>query len=94
VILQGDHGPLDHPEKDIKTRFRNRTRILNAYLLPAGGAARLYDSISPVNTFRVILNHFFGTDYPLLEDRTFYSDPNDRFHYKLQDVTDIVQYAE
>ncbi len=94
VILQGDHGPLDHPEKESEQMFRNRTRILNAYLLPPEGAAMLYDSISPVNTFRVILNHFFGTAYPLLEDRTFYSDPNDRFHFKLQDVTDIVKYSE
>jgi len=72
--------------------YRNRTRILNAYLLPGNGASRLYDSISPVNTFRVILNHYFGTAYPLLADRTFYSSPTDNYHYKLQDVTDIVKY--
>lgn len=92
VILQGDHGPLDHPAKTTKETLRNRTRILNAYLLPDDGAIKLYDSISPVNTFRIILNRYFGTNYPLLEDRTFYSDPNDDFHYKLQDVTDKVQY--
>jgi len=25
-------------------------------------------AISPVNTFRLIFNHYFGADYPLLED--------------------------
>lgn len=91
IILQGDHGPLDHEEGTRRTLLRNRTRILNAYLLP-GGAGGLYDSITPVNTFRVILNRFFGTAYPLLEDRTYYSDPNDNYHYRLEDVTGQVRY--
>jgi hypothetical protein len=94
VVLQGDHGPLDHPAGATDQMYRERTRILNAYLLPNDGARWLYDSISPVNTFRVILNHYFGTNYPLLADRTYYSDPNDNYHYKLQDVTHIVQYEK
>jgi hypothetical protein len=93
IILQGDHGPLDHPGKTMEETFRSRMRILNAYLLPNDGKAKLYDSISPVNTFRVILNHYFGTIYPLLKDRAFYSNPDDKNHYELKDVTDIVKYG-
>ena len=28
--------------------------------------------MTPVNTFRVILKHWFGTQYPLLPDRVYY----------------------
>ncbi len=48
-------------------------RILNAYHLPGGGGGALYPEITPVNTFRVILNAYLGDSSPLLEDRSFYS---------------------
>ncbi len=93
IILQGDHGPMDHPEeKTMGETLRVRTRILNAYLLPDGGATKLYASITPVNTFRVILNRYFGTTYPLLADQTFYANPNDKSLYNLREVTGIVRY--
>jgi len=50
--------------------------ILNAYALPGVDPAQaLYPSISPVNSFRVVLNRYFGTDLPLLEDRSYFA-PN------------------
>jgi len=52
--------------------IKERFSILNAYYLPNGGHDLLYDSITPVNTFRVIFNHYFGKDYGLLKDRSFY----------------------
>ena len=55
-----------------ETDVRERYSIFNAYLFPDGGDEKLYDSISPVNTFRVLFNHYFGTNYPLLEDEAFY----------------------
>jgi hypothetical protein len=67
VILQADHGPDNAGPID-------RMRILNAYYLPGPGNDALYESISPVNTFRVVLDHYFGTDYGLIEDRSEYSD--------------------
>lgn len=73
IIVQGDHGPngfLDpQPEQ---TRYP----ILNAYLLPHGGQARLYDSISPVNSFRVVLDHYFDADIDLLPDKRYSTDPS------------------
>jgi hypothetical protein len=65
IILQSDHGYQDG--------FEKRLNILNAYLLPRRGTSLLYETISPVNTFRVIFNHYFGGDYPLLEDLSYYS---------------------
>jgi hypothetical protein len=61
IILQGDHG----------ARGDNRLENLNAYYLPGGKALNLYPKISPVNTFRVIFNSYFDTNYPLLEDKSF-----------------------
>ena len=33
--------------------------------------ARLYDTITPVNTFRIVLSQYLGFDIPLLPDRAF-----------------------
>jgi len=77
IVLQGDHG----------IRSENRMQILNAYYLPDNGADQLYESISPVNSFRYIFNHYFGTNYPLLEDKSYYSEPPDRFDLTLVEET-------
>ena len=61
IILQGDHG---NDGDDVYA-------IFNAYYLPEGGGSRLYPSITPVNTFRLILDQYFGTELGLLEDVTY-----------------------
>ena len=61
IIIQGDHG-LDE---------ENRSVILNAYYLPGNGNELLYPQISPVNTFRIILNTYFGTHFELLPDISY-----------------------
>ena len=74
IIIQADHGTrLGSPSSD-EELYRVRFGIFNALHLPNGGNESLYDSISPVNTFRVILDRYFGTEYGLLEDRSFYTD--------------------
>jgi len=46
---------------------------LNAYHLPEGvNGAGLYPSISPVNSFWVIFNRYFGQDLELLPDRSYF----------------------
>lgn len=75
IIVQGDHGPelgLSFESLN-ETNVKQRYSILNAYLFPNGGNANLYDSITPVNSFRVLFNHYFGTSYPLLEDKSYYT---------------------
>ena len=67
IIIQSDHGirPI-HPDVEIDdTEWQ---KIFNAYYLPGGGNELLYDHISPVNSFRIIFNHYFGANYELLED--------------------------
>jgi hypothetical protein len=75
IVIQGDHGPLTRlaPTPDRKMP------ILNAYYLPGVDVDKvLYRSISPVNTFRVILNNYFGQDLPLLEDISYYAPDRQR----------------
>jgi len=76
IIIQADHGPdakLD-PGWDIQSTYLpERMSILNAYYFPGQDYEELYEGITPVNTFRVVLNKYFGTDYDLLEDRSYFS---------------------
>ena len=105
ILLQGDEGPYPkaggRPDKQDEFRWRDlnpsqlreRSAILNAYHLPGSGAAALYPSISPVNSFRVIFNTYFDTKLPLLRDRIYRHDSENR-PYSYADVTDTVFEAE
>ena len=52
-------------------------RIFNAYYLPEGGNENLYETITPVNTFRVVFNTYFGGRYELLPDKSWYGHVED-----------------
>ena len=75
IILQGDHGATGVTSED-------RMKILNAYYLPEGGGEEIYPEISPVNTFRVVFNRYFGGDLPLLEDRSYFSPVERLFRFE------------
>lgn len=79
IIVQGDHGGPGTEQS------HDRMKILNAYYFPQG-ADRLYPSISPVNSFRLIFDTLFGTNYGLIPDQSYYSATWDFFHATL--VTD------
>jgi hypothetical protein len=76
IIIQGDHGPCSEL-RSINTiegnDFAERMPILNAYYFPDGNYDALYPGISPVNSFRQIFSQYFGMNYPLLPDSSFYS---------------------
>jgi hypothetical protein len=75
IIIQGDHGPGSHLDWDssANTCLWERTSILNTYYLPGDARSLLYPSISPVNSFRVVLNAYFGAVLPLLPDYTYFT---------------------
>ncbi len=89
IVIQGDHGPgaYLHWGSLENTLPAERFGILNAYYLPDGDYSRLYSSISPVNSFRVVLNQFFGANYTLLPDRHYYSSWS--FPFDFIEVTDL-----
>jgi hypothetical protein len=76
IILQGDHGT---PETEDSA---DRLKILNAYFLPGEGASKLHETITPVNSFRLILSTYFGADLGLLEGRSYYSSPDIIFDFR------------
>ena len=70
IILQSDHGPWIS-DKDPKHVYDARTRILNAYYVPPSLKTKLYPTITPVNSFRLLFSDIFNADYPLLPDQPF-----------------------
>jgi hypothetical protein len=67
IIIQSDHGPRPH-NPGIVIGPDEWHKILNAMYLPGMDYSEVSDSISPVNTFRLIFNYYFNADYPLLEN--------------------------
>ncbi|OGG12983.1 hypothetical protein A2773_05840 [Candidatus Gottesmanbacteria bacterium RIFCSPHIGHO2_01_FULL_39_10] len=99
ILLETDEGarfvaemldPDDSWEKASDKIIRMKFPILAAYYLPGVSRDKLYPGISPVNSFRIILNLYFGTKLPLLPDRV-YVFPNMQNLYRFRDVTDIVK---
>jgi hypothetical protein len=74
IIIQGDHGAPG-------ARVSRRMRILNSYYAPKA-AALFYPAITPVNSFRIILNAYFNQDLPLLEDHSYFSTFSDWAHFQ------------
>ncbi len=77
IIIQGDHNAATTPE---------RVKILNALYLPEGGAASAYHGMTPVNTFRLVLDFYFGQTNGLLPDRSF--------HVPQDDVVEFTEVSE
>lgn len=70
IVIQGDHGPLP----DLSFNGPEKMPILNAYYLPGAQAQKkLYSTITPVNTFRIILDSYFHQDLPMLKDVSYYA---------------------
>lgn len=80
IIVQADEGPYPiHLEDETRYDWTTATLeereikfgILNAWYLPDGRDIGLYPEVSPVNTFRLLFNGYFGTDLPILPDESF-----------------------
>ncbi|WP_214083863.1 hypothetical protein [Methanoculleus sp.] len=59
------------------------TNNFQAYYLPNGGNSTLYDTITPVNSWRVILNYYFNGSLPILDDISYWKGANDQW-YKIR----------
>jgi hypothetical protein len=73
-----------------RDELREKMRILNALYLPGAGEAPFRPNMTPVNTFRIVFNRYFGTALPLLPDEN-YVFVDDRHLYKFENVTSVVQ---
>lgn len=68
VIIEGDHGYSFWDAANQHKAFPN----LNTYYFSDHNYGKLYDGISPVNTFRVVLNKYFCQDLPMIKDSSIY----------------------
>jgi hypothetical protein len=98
IILQADEGPYPERyragdrtfrwEQATDMELKEKMGILNAYYLPGVDYSnpRLYPTITPVNSFRLVFDLYFGTKLGPLDDSSYvyanYSRP-----YKFLDVT-------
>ena len=103
IMLQADEGPF--PERysrlgwDFDWReasdaeLEEKFGILYAMRVPGADldAEGFHDGLTPVNAFRIIFNARFGTDLPLLPDRTW--SHTDLYHfYEMFDITDRLRH--
>jgi membrane-anchored protein YejM (alkaline phosphatase superfamily) len=74
IIIEGDHGFrqfLEGPEWFQRTSDSMKKYFLpnfNAVYFPDKNYSHLYDTMSPVNTFRIVFNQYFNQNFPLLKD--------------------------
>ena len=76
IIIQGDHGTAwggiiksDPPKEDVLQRLRNFDAI---YFPDEEKRIQLNDNRTLVNTFRIVFNSYFGSDYEILDDRMYW----------------------
>lgn len=74
IIIQGDHGPGLHTSfvNVEESCFDERFSILNAYYFSDQDYSVLSPDITPVNSFRMVLNKYFDTDLDVLDNRHYY----------------------
>jgi hypothetical protein len=94
ILIQGDHGSRLGMKMNsyAGTDLEESTSNLMAFHVPPSVRKELYPSITPVNSFRILLTAMFGADLKKLPDFTWYS-PYDR-PYEFTDVTNIVHKAD
>ncbi|MCL6566028.1 MAG: hypothetical protein K6U09_06360 [Acidobacteriia bacterium] len=81
IVLQSDEGPYPAAYRWTGSKrdwrhatipeLREKSGILYAVYLPDQAYQSFYQQITPVNTFRIILDQYFGTSLGLLPDRVF-----------------------
>ncbi len=86
IIIQSDHGfrfKINENDDTRKHAFLN----FEAFYFPDKNLDKEeYKILSPVNTFRIVFNEYFGTNYDLLENKAFLIEDS-----KFVDVTDFVK---
>lgn len=94
IILQADHGPAsifgkreDWLKNYSEEGVKERSSILYAVYFPDQNYQQFYNTITPVNTFRIVFDRYFNEGLELLPDKTYYTSYEKIYGYK--DITDI-----
>jgi hypothetical protein len=99
IIIQSDEGapfladrlmPSNNWKSADTGMLQKKFPIFAAYYFPDKNYDGLYQSITPVNAFRVVLNKYFNTNIPLLPDRNYVN--LDMQHlYEFKEVTNEIK---
>ena len=91
IIIQGDHGTawdvnwIEHSKEDVWQRMR----ILNAIYFPDPDKRdQLTDDRTLVNTFRIVFNSYFDSNYEILENKMYWG--WNKKPYYFEDVTNYL----
>ena len=88
IIVQSDTGPdISFADTTDDAHQVGRMSIFNAYYFPDEKYDVLYDDITPVNSFRIIFDSYFQTNYGIVEDKVFFSTYEKP--YTLIEITDF-----
>ena len=95
IIIQGDHGtPTQLGGGGLRWNNINddsiieRMSIFNAYYFPNLNSEIIHDGITPVNSFKLVLNNYLNGNYELLEDKMYFSTYQDMLNFT--DVTSMI----
>ena len=92
ILIQADHGPglrTDFSSSE-NTCLEERFSIFSAYYLPNLDHNPIPDEFTPVNLFRIVFNEYFSTEFPLLENSSYYYEGT----IKIFNTEDITMYLE
>ena len=97
IVVQSDEGQEMSYAPPTSTQsalpaFAEKYSILNAFYFPDQNYQKLYPSITSVNTFRVVLDQYFGANLTMKPDQNFILDTYFAINNSL-DVTDQVHAA-
>ena len=86
IVILGDHGSDFLRLGNNPYRFQERSGILVAIHLPDScDRSSLYPTITPVNILRLVFDSCLGTEFGLLEDKSFWTSPKKLDFTPLQD---------
>jgi hypothetical protein len=87
ILLHSDHGPgagLRWESRE-KSDVVERSAILCAIYFSDERYENLPDDLTLVNLFRIVFNHYLGTDYPLLPNRSYFTRWSLPYQFELLD---------
>jgi hypothetical protein len=88
ILLQSDHGHgrlgrLPELKYVDQYRLEERMAAFAAYLLPGVADSAIGDSITPVNTLRLVLRHYLAADLPAVQEVSYWSSEDRELEFEV-----------
>jgi hypothetical protein len=93
IVIHSDHGPAFSGNAYSPEMLQERFRNLMAIRLPRGRESLVYDGMTPVNVFRLILDRFVEGRFDLLPDKSYFTNTDISF-FDLREITDEIHFDQ